>query len=538
MKIKQLAIAPLLCTLLLCACGIMQSAPAPEPTTAEHKQTEMYVDSAADEYALSCEPADGGWYELPVDFNTEEYAHIQEGGFVLTRTRPLSTVSADVDTASFGNLMRMLRQGYAADEIPSGAVRIEEMLNYFGYGYDTPAAGEDFAITARIGRCPWNPDTELAVLGFATAPEAAAADVGSNLVFLVDVSGSMDSEDKLGLLKQAFSVLVEQLDENDRVSIVTYANEERVVLDGAPGADRDRILRAIWKLTADGATNGERGLEMAYELAEKNFIEGGVNRIVMASDGDLNVGMTSESELHDYVDAKRETGVYLSVLGFGSGNYKDTKMETLADHGNGSYHYIYDVEEAERVLCEKLMANLVPFADDVKLQIEFNPAEVKAWRLIGYENREMADEDFRNDERDAGDVGPGAQFTVAYEIVRADSALELPELDLKYSEAAPAGESGEWLSCSLRWRSFADGQVHEITRALGEGDWSEDPGDDWRFAACVIEAGMALRGSEHAGASDISSARELLEECEMSGGRDRMREMFDLLRYSDYAIMD
>ena len=366
------------------------------------------------------------------DFNTEEYAALKEQGFVSAATRPLSTVSADVDTASYANLRRMLRDGWTAEEIDTGAVRIEEMLNYFAYDYATPRGDDLFGVTVHVGDCPWNDQTKLVTLGFATAPEATAvAEKGSNLVFLVDVSGSMDSPDKLGLLKDAFGELVSHLGKNDRVSIVTYAGGEEVVLEGARGDQEGKIMRAIRRLRAEGSTNGEAGLQKAYEVARRNYIEGGVNRIVMASDGDLNVGMTSESDLHDYVDQQRETGVYLSVLGFGSGNYKDNKMETLADHGNGSYHYIDCVEEAERVLGERLTANLVPLADDVKVQVEFNPATVKGYRLIGYENRAMADEDFRNDEKDAGDVGPGAQFTVAYEVALVGSGQEIGQTELK-----------------------------------------------------------------------------------------------------------
>ncbi|MBR3326296.1 MAG: von Willebrand factor type A domain-containing protein, partial [Atopobiaceae bacterium] len=387
----------------------------PEPTGSE---LEVMSDTA-EEYAMSPD-----MYFAPEDYNTEEYASVEESGFVAAATTPLSTISADVDTASYANLRRMLRAGfklssaqkrdetnattiettgpedaevwdeypgYYADSyqvIPAGAVRIEEMLNYFDYNYERPKTSDAFGMNAKVGPCPWNKDTQLLVLGFATGDEdSSVTEKGSNLVFLIDVSGSMDDADKLPLLQSSFGELVKSLGDKDRVSIVTYASGEEVVLEGAKGSDQQQIMRAIRGLKASGSTHGEAGLKMAYELARKNFIEGGVNRIVMASDGDLNVGMTSESDLHDYVDGQRKTGVYLSVLGFGAGNYKDTKMETLADHGNGSYHYIDCEAEAERVFGERLTANLVPFADDVKMQIEFNPSMVKGYRLIGYENR-------------------------------------------------------------------------------------------------------------------------------------------------------
>ncbi len=455
-----------------------------------------------------------GWYEEVVPLNTEEYADLTEQGFVSTTTRPLSTISSDVDTASYANLRRMLRDGYDLDEIPDGAVRTEEMLNYFSYGYKTPKAGADdlFETTVHVGDCPWNDQTKLVTLGFATAPEAAeVTERGSNLVFLIDISGSMDEPDKLDLLKEAFEELVDHLDENDCVSIVTYANGEEVVLDGAKGTEGRKIMRAIRRLRADGFTNGEAGLRMAYDLAKDHYIEGGVNRIVMASDGDLNVGITSESDLHDFVDEQRETGIYLSVLGFGSGNYKDTKMETLADHGNGSYHYIDCIEEAERVLGTNLMANLVPLADDVKVQVEFNPAQVKAYRLIGYENRAMADEDFTNDERDAGDVGPSNQFTVAYEVALADSDLEVGTTDLKYGTGATGdASSDEWMTASVRYKPAAGGKVRQQEWVISQKDWQRDPGEDWRFQAGVIEFAMVLRDSEHVGTADYDSICELV----------------------------
>ena len=515
-----------------------QTADVPAPAPAAKTDTEAVEDIAmeADSYMAAGGMSYSSAYE-PSDFNTEEYGSIEETGFVSTKTNPLSTVSADVDTASYCNLRRMIDAGYNA--VPTGSVRIEEMLNYFDYDYATPTGSDDFAATVQIAPCPWNADTQLMVLGFATAPESGAADKGSNLVFLIDVSGSMDGKDRLGLLQDSFAVLTDQLDANDTISIVTYSGQEEVVLDGASGDDARAIQRAIDKLEADGSTNGEAGLKMAYELAEKHFIEGGVNRIVMASDGDLNVGMTSESDLHDFVDAKRESGIYLSVLGFGEGNYKDNKMETLADHGNGNYHYIDCIDEAEKVFGQDLMANLVPFADDVKVQIEFNPAQVKAYRLIGYENRALADEDFLDDTVDAGDVGPNTQFTVAYEVALADSALDVDVPELKYgdnggSDSAAAqlehyadadSYADELLTCSLRYRAVANNADHQTETIVHRSDITEAPSDDWTFAASVIELGMALRGSEYAGSSSIDSAIGLISGMDL----DREREGFLML---------
>lgn len=533
--------------------------PEPSPATPDQKQ------ETTDTMQMESEPSEGlvaqGYapesaipVEVP-DFNTEEYASVEETGFVSTQTSPLSTISADVDTASYANLRRMLKDGWKipakeqkdsdkkdaqpsdqvdiaenlddfsvrSGTIPTGAVRIEEMVNYFDYDYAKPEGSDPFRITARMGRCPWNNDTELLVLGYATGDEdKSVADKGSNLVFLIDVSGSMDDPDKLPLLQSSFGELVSSLSDKDRVSIVTYSGHEEVVLEGAKGNDSTAIMRAIRGLKASGSTNGEAGLKTAYEIAEKNRIEGGVNRIVMASDGDLNVGMTSESDLHDFVDKQRDKGVYLSVLGFGQGNYKDNKMEILADHGNGSYHYIDCEAEAKRVFEQRLTANLVPFANDVKVQVEFNPAKIKGYRLIGYENRALADEDFKDDAKDAGEVGPRSQFSVLYEVVKADSPMEIPTSDLKYSTKAEQGnESGDWLTAKLRYKPASGGDVREQELVVSESEWSEDPGKDWRFAAAVGEFGMLLRDSEYKGSTTFKSIRDLVD-----AGDDATRKEF------------
>lgn len=533
---------PAACALLslaLVACAT----PAAPPETYPTEEVEYEAGLAADAYYAA--EAKNGWVEEPwveVDpFSTEEYSHVDDRGFSLVTANPLSTVSADVDTASFANLRRMLRDGWALDEIPAGAVRLEELVNYLDYDYPAPAAGERFSMTAALGECPWNPQTKLLVLGFATAPEDTASSRGSNLVFLVDISGSMDEPDKLDLLKESLEVLVDQLGPDDRVSIVTYASGEDLVCEGVPGDQGRAIMRAVRRLSAEGSTNGERGLELAYEVAERNFIEGGVNRIIMCSDGDLNVGMTSESDLHDYVSRKRETGIYLSVLGFGDGNYKDNKMEVLADHGNGSYHYIDCVDEAERVLGERVCANLVPFADDVKVQVEFNPLEVRGYRLLGYENREMSDEDFRNDEADAGEVGPGMQFTVAYEIVTGDSEMDLPEVELRYQDGRePEGAvPGEWLTASLRYRAFDDGEVHEQSLTVGADDLAGDPGNDWHRAAAALELGLVLRDSAWRGDATVDGAWGQLEaDSRDDYSHEALAELLELAQDVNWVVIE
>lgn len=493
----------------------------------------------------------------PSFYNTEEYNAINEPGFIATATRPLSTFAADVDTASYANLRRLINEGYGLADvyddapvtadiediedaeyyayeypyemgaIPKGAIRIEEMLNYFTYNYALPQGDDLFGTTVQLADCPWNADTKLLVMGFATNPETGTATAGRNLVFLIDTSGSMDEPNKMNLLQDAFAELTDQLEPNDRISIVTYSGYEEVVLDGASGSDARTIQRAIDKLRPEGSTNGEAGLKMAYELAQKHFVEGGVNRIILASDGDLNVGMSSESDLHDYVESMRDTGIYLSVLGFGSGNYKDNKMETLADAGNGNYHYIDCLEEAEKVFGSDLVANLVPLANDVKLQVEFNPAKVKGYRLIGYENRALADEDFRDDTKDAGDVGPGHQLTVAYEIVPIDSNMDIAQADLKYSENnGEVSTSNEWLTCTMRYtpvqQSEGEGFVVEASEpreqsiVVDDANLTATPSDDWRFAASIIEFGMVMRDSEYKGTTTLASVDELLDGCDLS----------------------
>lgn len=447
--------------------------------------------------------------------NTEEYSSIEEPGFVSAALHLPSTFSADVDTASYSNLRRMVTEGARVNDIPAGAVRIEEMLNYFDYDYAAPRKDDLFGVTSQIADCPWNPDTKLLVMGFSTKPIDYADTAGANLVFLIDTSGSMDSPDKLPLLQDSFAELTDGLTERDRVSIVTYAGAERVVLEGASGADKRAITRAVDSLHAEGSTNGEAGLETAYRIADRHYIEGGVNRIIMASDGDLNVGMSSESDLHDYVSEKRGGGVYLSVLGFGSGNYKDNKMEALADNGNGTYSYIDCREEARRVFGEKLAANIVPLADDVKLQVEFNPVHIKGYRLIGYENRSLADRDFENDAVDAGEIGAGHQFTIAYEIALADSAMDIPAPKLKYrtdDEHAPdaAVDDGSWLTCSMRYKPAGAPTSTLRSFEIGEESFTAQPSSDWTFAAAVIECGMVLRGSDYAGTASLREARAMI----------------------------
>lgn len=451
----------------------------------------------------------------------EGYTDAGEPDFVSAAEQPLSTLSADADTASYANLRRLVRSGAGLGTIDPGAVRIEEMLNYFDYDYAAPAEGEDFALTARAGACPWNAESELVVLGL-TVGQAVTEAPPTNLVLLVDVSGSMGDAEKLPLLKESMARIVKGLRAEDRVSIVTYSGVEEVVLKGASGDDAEAILGAINGLEAAGSTNGEAGLSMAYRVAEETHIEGGVNRIVMASDGDLNVGISSEEELNAFVSEKRGQGTYLSVLGFGSGNYQDAKMETLADHGNGSYHYIDSADEAARVYERFLAAGAVPVADDVKLQVEFDPRMVESYRLIGYANRVMADDDFRNDGADAGELCAGAELTVAYEVVLTDEGRR--------------AKSEPWLTCAVRYQPAGEraGEAPAEQRfAVGRESWSAEPGDDWSLAAAIVEFGMLARDSEFVGTATADDAAALAESSASSlDATDRAvrRELTDLIR--------
>ncbi len=447
------------------------------------------------------------------NWNTEEYNAVEESGFQSVANNPLSTFSADVDTASYSNIRRMIEAGYSLDEIPSGAVRIEEMLNYFSYDYRLPRKNEPFGVTTVIGDCPWNEDAKLLQIGLKTEEIDFSEALDSNLVFLLDVSGSMYSDDKLPLLQKSFSMLVQELGEKDTVSIVTYAGSDRVILEGESGDNKEGIIEALDALEAGGSTNGADGIETAYALAEKYFIKDGNNRVILATDGDLNVGVSSESELHKLITEKKESGVYLSVLGFGTGNIKDNKMEILADRGNGNYAYIDSIGEAKKVLVEQMGATLVTVAKDVKLQVEFNPAYVKGYRLLGYENRALATEDFDDDKKDAGEIGAGHMVTALYEIIPVDSEQEVPETELKYQDnKSDAGvKNGEWLNLKIRYKEPDADESLLKEYPVTEEDYTSKPSEDFYFAAAVAEFGLILRDSEYKGDASFENVRELLK---------------------------
>lgn len=440
--------------------------------------------------------------EKPGTENDEDYAEIIENDFVDVLEKPLATLSADVDTASYSNIRRMINAGYSLNNIPKNAVRTEELLNYFKYDYKLPQGNEPFGVSATIAPCPWNPENLLAVFGFMTeAIDYSQNDKPSNFVFLIDVSGSMMSSDKLPLLKEVFASFVENLDENDTISIVTYSGKEKVVLAGCSGDKKNKIINAVNGLQASGSTNGQSGLQKAYSLAKDYFIEGGNNRIIMASDGDLNVGISSPEELKNFVSQKRDEGIYLSVLGFGTGNYKDDNMEALADNGNGNYFYIDSVEEGEKVLGTDLNATINTIANDVKFQIDFNHEYVTSYRLIGYENRVLNNEDFTDDKKDAGEVGSGHCLTVAFEIV--------PNRDENVKS------SDEFLTVCVRYKDPGATESKLLEYPVKQDAFADTPSDDFYFAAAVIEFAMVLRDSKYCNGTTLNTVLSLLNDIQL-----------------------
>jgi Ca-activated chloride channel family protein len=383
----------------------------------------------------------------PGDFNTENYAAIDENPFLAVRGNALSTFSIDVDRASYSNVRRFLRLGQRP---PRDAVRIEELVNYFHYDYTEPRGEHPFSVTAEVGPCPWNSNHRLMRVGLQGRHVDTRELPASNLVFLVDVSGSMMPANKLPLVKDALRMLVEQLRPQDRISLVVYAGAAGLVLDATPGDRKAEILAAIDRLEAGGSTAGGAGIRLAYDVARRNFVRGGNNRVILATDGDFNVGASSDAEMFRLIEEKRQEGTYLTVLGFGMGNLKDSRLEGLADRGNGNYAYVDDRAEARKMLVSEFGGTLFTIAKDVKLQVEFNPARVAAYRLIGYENRALRNEEFDDDRRDAGDMGAGHSVTALYELVpvgaRMDVEAHTPELRYQRTEPAPRGGASDELA--------------------------------------------------------------------------------------------
>jgi Ca-activated chloride channel homolog len=431
--------------------------------------------------------------------NTEAYAKLDDNPFHRVATAPLSTFSSDVDTASYSNLRRFLSSG---GRPPKDAVRIEEMINYFSYDYPAPRGNDPFSITTEVSASPWSSKHQLVRIGLA-APAIDDRQVPArNLVFLLDVSGSMNDPAKLPLLKQAMNLLVDTLRPEDKVSIAVYAGAEGLALAPTSGKEKDKIRQAIFALEAGGSTNGAAGIQLAYNMAEANKIKNGINRVILCTDGDFNVGLTSEGELVRLIEKERERGIFLTVLGFGTGNLKDATMEKLADRGNGNFGYIDSLFEARKMLVKEAGATLVTVAKDVKLQVEFNPAKVAGYRLIGYENRLLRDEDFNDDKKDAGDIGAGHSVTALYEIVPVGVEVPAAKVDeLKYQDKrgpAAASASSELLTVKVRYKE-PSGQTSKLLSQPVKAEESKLASLDFQWAAAVAGFGMMLRDSPHKG---------------------------------------
>lgn len=449
------------------------------------------------------------------DFNTEEYDTIDDNPFKMVKNDPLSTFSIDVDTASYSNLRRFISEGRVP---PKDAVRIEELINYFTYDYPQPEGDRPFSITTEISDAPWNQKHKLVRVGLQGKKIDTENLPPNNLVFLLDVSGSMNYANKLPLIKSAFRLLVDELTEKDTVSIVVYAGAAGLVLPPTSGNEKDKILEAIEQLDAGGSTAGGEGIKLAYELAKRFYKSSGNNRVILATDGDFNVGLSSDAELVRLIEKYRDEQIFLTVLGFGTGNFKDSKMEQLANKGNGNYAYIDSLLEAKKVLVTEMGATLLTIAKDVKIQVEFNPAKVQAYRLIGYENRLLAAQDFNDDKKDAGELGAGHSVTALYEVIPAgvETDVKLPDVeDLRYQQnnvEPSAYNSDELMLVKLRYKEPKGTVSKLIQQAVVDGGVKfENASNDFQFAAAIAQFGMILRESEYKGDASFNDVLNLAE---------------------------
>lgn len=489
------------------------------------------------------ESANGGsYYDSPmimnVEHNTEAYEHIETNSYKSVKKEPLSTLSIDVDRASYSNVRRFINDGQLP---PVDAVRIEEMINYFSYDYETPYGNTPLKVTTTYTTCPWNKDHELVHIGLKSKEIDMDEAPANNLVFLLDVSGSMNNADKLPLLKKGLALLIDQMRPEDKVAIVVYAGAAGVVLEPTSGKNKEQILEALEKLSAGGSTAGGAGIKLAYKLAKEHFVSNGNNRVILATDGDFNIGASSDGEMVKLIEEKREDGIFLTVLGFGTGNLKDSKMEQLADHGNGNYAYIDNILEAKKTLVTEMGGTLITVAKDVKFQLEFNPQHVKEYRLIGYENRMLNAEDFNDDKKDAGELGAGHCVTAIYEIIPAGSSETNADVDpLKYQtehEDETSELSDELLTVKVRYKLPTESKSTklEIPVNAERVDFS-NTNVDVQFSAAVAAYGMVLRDTEHKGASTyemvIDMARSAKGE-DIDGYRAAFIQMVDMTALLD-----
>lgn len=519
MRLKAFLVCILAITLIITGCAAAPAAsyaPTAAATVAPATMAAEAPDNGAVDLQATAAPAAGNydttdeWYtegtqeNNDVNVGGEGYNSVKENDFKNALNNPLSTFSIDVDTASYANIRRYIQDGGLP---PKEAVRLEEMVNYFHYDYPKPKDQDPFALHAEVFKCPWNKNNLLALVGVQGKdldPETLPA---ANIVFLIDVSGSMQDENKLPLLKTAFSMLTGEMRAKDRISIVTYSSNVNVVLQATPGSQSTTIMRALDSLQSGGSTAGAAGLQTAYTMAQSSFIQGGNNRIILATDGDFNVGVDTEAGLQKLVEQKRNEGVFLSVLGFGTGNIQDNKMETMADKGNGNYFYIDSITEAHKVMSSEMKGNLYTIAKDVKIQIEFNPAMVSGYRLLGYENRVMKNQDFTNDKKDAGELGAGHTVTALYEIVPANKSEESGET-LKYQNVQ-INAYDEWMTVHLRYKKPTESVSSQLDAAIASSYYRRVPSTDAIFATAVVEWGLILKDSKYKGDANYNSVIQL-----------------------------
>jgi Ca-activated chloride channel family protein len=512
-----------------------------EEKTVKQSNSPAKMRSKKDYILQDCMPASistvsgNSQYSYAENFNTEAYSPITENDFKNALLNPLSTFSIDVDAASYSNVRRFITNG---QNPPADAVRIEEMINYFNYDYPQPKGEHPFSITTEVSDCPWNKNNKLVHIGLQGKNIDMSELPASNLVFLLDVSGSMSSPNKLPLLKKSFNLLVDNLREDDRVAIVVYAGAAGLVLPSTSGADKNKILEALNNLNAGGSTAGGAGIKLAYKVAQDNFIKGGNNRIILATDGDFNIGASSDGEMTRLIEEKRKSGVYLTCLGFGMGNYKDSKMETLADKGNGNYAYIDNILEAKKVLVTEMGGTLFTIAKDVKLQLEFNPNKVESYKLIGYENRLLNSEDFNDDTKDAGELGAGHTVTALYEIVLKGNG-SAPAIDpLRYqnlTELIPKNNTDELLTVKFRYKKpEAETSKLIVNHLMDKSVSLSKSSDNFRFSAAVAEFGMLLRNSKHKANANF---KQVIELAKASKGKDENGYRAEFIRLVEMSEM-
>ncbi|MEA3447715.1 MAG: von Willebrand factor type A domain-containing protein [Bacteroidota bacterium] len=467
-----------------------------------------------------------------IQHNTESYDYIEENNFKTAYDNPLSTFSVDVDRASYSNVRRFIRNNQAP---PKDAVRVEEMINYFDYDYPQPENGHPFSINTEMSTCPWNETHELIMIGLKGEEMQDTEIPASNIVFLIDVSGSMQSPNKLPLLKKSFNILVEKLRPEDRVAMVVYAGSAGAVLESTPGDEKLKISEALERLSAGGSTAGGAGIKLAYKIAKENYIPNGNNRVILATDGDFNVGASSDAAMERLIEEKRNDGIFLTILGFGMGNYKDSKMEKLSNKGNGNYAYIDNILEAKKMFADEIWGTLYTIAKDVKFQIEFNPAQVKAYRLVGYENRMLNKEDFNDDKKDAGEIGAGHCVTALYEIIPAGSDEEIGDVDDLIYQQREIKKSKNILTLKLRYKAPDEEKSRLITKNLKKSDvYTTSVSDNFNQAASVAMFGMLLRDSEFKADANYSTTLELAKSArgdDAFGYRQEYITMVESARY-------